>query len=49
MSAPDLAALLQTLESFPADMPLDEVLAKIRPPAAGCGGGDQAVRACPLA
>ncbi|MCK1700644.1 ATP-binding protein [Bradyrhizobium sp. 146] len=32
MSLPDIATiLLQTLKSFPADMPLDEVLAKIRP------------------
>src|SRR5882672_7007790 len=31
MSVPDLAILLQALKSFPADMPLDEVLSKIRP------------------
>lgn len=31
MTAPDFAALLQTLKSFSADMPLDEVLSKIRP------------------
>jgi tetratricopeptide (TPR) repeat protein len=31
MSAPDFAALLQALDRFPADTPLDELLSKIRP------------------
>jgi len=49
MSVPDLAILLQALKSFPADMPLDEVLSKIRPQRPP--GVAEAIkqRACPLA